>query len=344
MDYWIKKPKGERKTFAIMCRPFKKGKTRAVKDERIKLLNERYKEKLVDYQHVIVSLRNIIDELRGEPEPSGFILPKNEQIFLNLWNEIYKDKVNTKSQSKISARNGLIRALNSLGDIDLYTASKQSIQTKIGQLQREKQADRAKWTNVLLRYIGRRERIEAARVSRKFNWLSINQMDEMVKWLPSETWKILAWSAFGTGARFSELFAIDFIQDGLVTIVEQWDKTFEKVETKNKQQRTAPIIPECLEWVEKWLKVPLEEKREIRKEYRGADKVRTACKLADLPVCTFHDLRHSYAIHLRIKGESIKNIAEFIGDTEETTKRHYLRFAANEAVAKSALERLKKTG
>lgn len=344
MDYWIKKPKGARKTFAIMCRPFKKGKTHSIKDERIKLLNDRYVEKLVDYQHVIDSLRRIIEELRGDPEPSGFILPKNEQIFLNLWNEQYKDKVNTKAQSKLSARNGLIRALNALGDIDLYIASKQAIQTKLGQLPREKQADRAKWTNVLLRYVGRRERIEAARVSRKFNWLNIEQVQTMVEWLPSDTWKILAWSAFGTGARFSELFAIDFIQDGLVTIVEQWDKKFEKVETKNKQQRTAPIIPECLEWVEKWLKVPLEEKKKLRKEYRGADRIKTACKLANLQQCTFHDLRHSYAIHLRIKGESIKNIAEFIGDTEETTRKHYLRFAANEAVAKSALERLKKVG
>lgn len=348
MDYWLKKPGGSRKTFTVMRRPLrgKGAKAHKVEDSRIDLINKHYVAGTLDFVGCEKQLKALIEELRGKEEPGAESLAANDQAFHAALAKFNKRK-NTKDQSKLSAKNGLKRGINALGHLSLFESPISAIQEHIDELPETKQRDRAKWINILLHHVGREERLELTRDTRTgVNYLTPEQLERTVPHLPDDAWKALVWVAFGTGGRFGELFAIDFMNKGLVTIAVQRTAEWKEVETKNRKSRTCPIIPDALSWLPKWFDVPLETKMKMRREYKGAEVVRNACNAAGVTSCTFHELRHSYAIFWRKSGESVANIAQFIGDTEDVCRKHYLRFGADDAVAEAAIARLaqKKAG
>lgn len=48
----------------------------------------------------------------------------------------------------------------------------------------------------------------------------------------------------------------------------------------------------------------------------------TACRLAGIPHCSHHSLRHAYATILREKGEKVETISRLLGHTSPTTTRN----------------------
>jgi len=59
-----------------------------------------------------------------------------------------------------------------------------------------------------------------------------------------------------------------------------------------------------------------------------------ACKLAKIERCTFHELRHTAASTWINAGMSLGDVAEQLGDSERTTKKHYIHLCPNALAAR----------
>jgi len=96
----------------------------------------------------------------------------------------------------------------------------------------------------------------------------------------------------------------------------------------------VPVISAARPWLEQWLAVAVELKQAMRKPSRGSKVMRAACKAANVPEITFHDLRHCYAIHLLRLGRELTDVALALGDGMEVTQRYYTGFAMANSAAK----------
>ena len=136
---------------------------------------------------------------------------------------------------------------------------------------------------------------------------------EQLSTLP-ETIKILCAVAFYTGLRRGEIFGLrpSDLQGDILYVQRQL--TQDKLVTlpKHRKKRKAFILPGGVPWVQRLLALgPLNRDLKINVPTRRAFGVR------------FHDLRHSYAVHLISKGASMDWVAQSLGHSREVCERWY---------------------
>lgn len=339
-EYWLRTPKqNKRPAFSVYTRL--NGKTLTLRDERIDSINKLYKSGVQDAQVCERQLREIIQEYAGTP-PKEHYLQANLDIFDRFWTKYCEDST-AKAVSLESRKNAFKRALSKLGAHDLANSPKAIFKAIVDAVPAEQSWVYAGCYNSLLKYIGRTDvKIKGQkRPKPKPAHLSLEQFIQVASHLP-DRWKALCWVAFGTGARFGELFAMEQLDTSSVRIRQQW--TYDKgvltkdAETKNRVVRDVGVISEARSWVPKWLATSEEEKEWLRKSFDAAAVMRAACRKAGLTEITFHDLRHSYAIHCLEKGREITDVAAMLGDEVATTQRYYTGYGASHKMAKRFAE------
>jgi integrase len=331
MECWIRRPKEKyRRSFSIICRT-PSGKTYTLKDERILAINSLYKSGTQDEQVCLKQLEEI--RLEYLARPIVLYLDANLDIFHRYWEAIYKDRPSEET-SKKSRYNTFKRALGILGKIDLASGTRADFQKALKPVPKSQAWVYAGCYNALLKFIGRTDVtvLAPARPKPIPRHLTLEQIESVVKLLPDE-WKLLVWTAFGTGCRFGELFALEKYFNGVVKVEWQRTKTWDRKEPKNKVIRDVPVISQSRPYLQEWMKLDPEIKKDMRKKERGSKILRHACAGALIPEVTIHDLRHSYAIHLLSLGISLTDVARALGDGMAVVQMYYTGFAMSDSQA-----------
>jgi site-specific recombinase XerD len=137
--------------------------------------------------------------------------------------------------------------------------------------------------------------------------------------------------ALNTGLRRGEIFNL---QLGDIDLTHRL-LTVRGEEAKSGHTRTIPLNSEALRAVETWL----EESDSTDSTYvfpspktgRGLVTIKTAwrdlLKLANLKDFRFHDLRHTFASNLAMKGADLYSIKELLGHADVTTTQRYAHLA-----------------
>ena len=326
MSYFIKRPtkNNGRATYALVN---PQGKT--IADERIERLNKDLKRGIsIDIletrvKQILLSFRNNanteLTQIDNQKLVSSYIkyqLPRK------------------KRRAPEAFINEINRAARIIDPLSILTTSQEELQKHLDKKLAHKPTvhrKTAQTLNQLLKFADRT--ISLAKEERPIHdivYITLETfLNELIK-IP-EPYKSALGTAFATGARFGEIFSIIIKRDDLAGIYSQWkvkNKTIIKTPPKS-HARDAFIIPELLPFVKSWLTVSNEQKTEIR-IYRR----RLWALTKKIWGIRFHDLRHSYAIHLATAGGFGKeDLSNALGISEAVVVIHYSNYIANNSQA-----------
>lgn len=326
MSYFIKRPGSGRKSFALVGPD---GKT--ILDTRIARVNEDLAKGLaIDLLEERMQL--ILREYQGDrnrPVQTAF-------GNIELANSVQAWKVSRRPlRDPYASMAALRRAVEHVGLLSLYTVSEKELLEAVN---REPDLFKREYLkrdlNQMLRFIKRDFTLKVTKLKKAtvVKFLPFESFIPKAEKVNDETDRLYLRCLFATGCRYGELPCIHLLETGVV-VQYQITRKGEWSVTKNGKQREAPVIPELLPDVKKWLEI--EEERRIKIRLERESKMRKACQ-KEIGL-TLHDLRHCYAIRWRQHGFTPGQIAEFIGDTEEVCREHYLRFGGDSDAVKLAV-------
>ena len=181
--------------------------------------------------------------------------------------------------------------------------------------------------------------------SARVRCLSIPDQVRLVNACPPDLRRLVT-AALHTGARFGELIQLevkDFDQkSGTIYIGPHVSKTGKPrhiVLTSEGREFFAAITAgrESGERILQRDGVTRRRHSEIGNAWGKSDQNRpldAACKSSGIERCTFHELRHTAASTWINAGMSLGDVAEQLGDSEQTTKKHYIHLCPNALAAR----------
>jgi integrase len=256
--------------------------------------------------------------------PKVSLLEANERLLRKYWDQIYEHRNNRDPDA---AWYRLRRAVLALGTVPL-TASRDEIQQAVN-LQANNQRDVVAALNQILKWMGRADTVltRFRPEERVVLYKSLAELEELSGSF-EEPFRTLCWVAFATGCRLGEIFHLQpkhyNAKDCWVYVEAQRREDWEISPPKNRKHRAA-VIPEAIPWLLKWFSVPESDKKELRRKRHAELFRRVAGK--DFK---FHDLRHSYAIHLLTKGASLELVAQSLGDDIQVVQMYYAGFVLHD--------------
>lgn len=348
--YFISKPrkankkwKGSRKGFVISRKvPQDDGshKVTKVNLEPLDAINAKFLDKTLTFDQAFQEVKRLVAQLRRKRDVEAgrekVIFPQNQKILENYWQKIYgysQDEEGNwvgghrKLVDPASMRYDLERAVFAIGNLPLTSASANEMQQALGKLAPNKQRRAVSRLNQILKFIGRdfqlwKEREEVNEV----RFISISHFTERTCAITEDhpLWHflILSWVAVSTGLRLGEIFALEphHLVGRTIKIAGQRDEKFILRKTKNRKDRRTLVLKEGQGWLSKWFAIPDAVKRELRLVCHS----RLIGTLLDRKDLCFHDLRHSYAIHLISHGASMTMVAQSLGNSVKVCEQHYV--------------------
>lgn len=349
-----------RKTFQILKgRRDETGKRSydSIELPELNALNKSFKDKKVKLAEATASFFDILRNLKQQDEikfPKEVFNKDNETIFHQYWKDRYSRlPEEDKLVDEASARNDFKRTLKCLGDLNLRSASTEELVNKTNQIQNFSSRLRViNRINSLLSYINRKDaRIIVPKNKRKkkknIKYINHRELNLLLIKLPDQL-RLLVQTAFYSGLRIGECFAITetSLKGSYLQVQEQLDRNLEQRDTKTKQNRRAYIIPEGREAVAKWAALDIKTKKQLR-NYKYSIIIKSICKEL-FPEdkhkhCTFHDLRHSYAVHLLSKGVSLSLVAQSLGNSVSVAEEYYAGYTLSDDAIDSIDRVIKKS-
>jgi integrase len=333
--YYIKKPGKGRASYSILRDVKKPNGSRSSElfvDERIVAINKAFKAGQKPPSLCEIELQQIIKDLytvEVRRQSNHSFNEDNLKLLSTYWEQEYADK---EIIDHVSAKNDLKRAIEAVGSLSLYSASRDELQKSIDkQFRGNKQRRIVARLNQMLRYIKRDMRLrKAQRERRKVKYLTPAEFERILPHLPEGPVRALHVASFVTGCRMGEAFALlpsDFRRD-VVEISKQMDRSSMIRSTKNRRERQAVVNPIHIDLFKAWIQCQYKEK--LRNQ-RMSDYTKAACEKA-FPGdpgkhCSFHDLRHSYAIWLLSKGVSLSLVAKSLGNSVTVAEEYYTGFS-----------------
>jgi len=324
-EYWIKA--NRRGNYSLMERDKETGKTK------------------------VISHADTLDaakvQLRAQkPKEERQYADRNLDLFSRWWKKDYsRRKLAKKSIS--SMRSNMDRLLLNLGSLEIENSSIEDLQAKVDKM--SDQPRMAMCINILLKFAGRYESkgrkgregefVHSERQSlSEVEFIRIDQL-KAIDWTKvyrkgsrrrksnyHELLKIAAFTAFGTGARFGEMFQIKRA-GSTVWIGSQLYEDLTIGLPKRGKGRNVPVISECRPYVEQWVAFP----REIKEKFRTTQVAKDMRRLMGI---RWHSLRHSYAIHLLEIGRfSLEDTAKALGNSITVCQDYYSDYVLDEIAA-----------
>lgn len=330
-EYWVKAPgQSGRKSFAIFERR-NRGKGKTLRLPEVDAVNAALKAGTLDLQTARAEVDRVkarLQEEAGKVQSSRIaICDVNERLGERWFKKTYGRKKIAKDSAR-SARSSLRRALASLGNSSLLTAKVEELQRKVDRLEPGRQRRAASVLNRLLAFAGRSEdRLFAAPEEQPLpTHLTPAEFSAFLKRVPEEL-RLPLEVAFATGCRLGEVFALAqySAKTRAVHVAGQMLESGALKVTKTRRSRWAAVSPEGEDAVLRWLKVPQEEKRRLRRVAWS----RVARKASGGKVC-FHDLRHSYAIAALVAGVPLTWVAQSLGNSVAVCQRYYAGFSLSD--------------
>ena len=325
-SYFIQKPTGRRISFTVRAKT-PEGTSPSIKHEIIDTINSSYQKQEIGFDSALTQLRNFIDTHLKEKKTPTLFNSENAEILSKYWEKFYTYK---KISDKKSAYNRLRRAVECVGSLSLRSASGHQLQEAADLASDQRRVVSA--LSSLLKFIGRSDVIlQKERKKRtKIAYLTLKEYNLTRAHLP-DLCAMMGDVAFATGARQGEVFSIDRVielaDDRYSVWVEEQVKRSHKTDlTKNRRVRRAPVVSHFNQSVIQWADTPLAQKLEIR-HLRFAELLQEAVTTAGInKKIVWHDLRHSYAIHLIGRGVSLSNVSQALGIGMSVCQEHYAGF------------------
>jgi integrase len=334
MEYWIKRPGGTRKRFAIVERESRGGSAKQVADTRIDSINTQFVAGTLTLEEAHSLVKQIKTELQSKLKSNSNFNDANLALFARYWSTTYSRR-KIDPDSLRSARNAYQRAIGAVGTLSIAGSSIDDIQRVVDRLPNRKQRRVCSSINRLLEFCGRVERLELAKKSReKISYLTAAEFELMCDKVPMHLQAPVR-VAFYTGMRLGEVFGDNRYNDLNQSVMVMWQyKDDEDTETKTDEVRDAVVLKRGIDVVKAWLTCPRSERLSIR-YLRWSQIVGDACERAGLARRTYHDLRHSYAIELLTNAAPLELVALSLGNSVAVCQEHYVGYVLTSAMAQA---------
>jgi len=325
MAYIVRKPGNGRKSFSVLKRD-SAGKSKQIKNDEIDSINKAYLAKLINVESADVQVREVVKKLYDSDTAKFKIshCEANKVLFDQFWAAEYQHRDLVDVQSAI---NDFKRALDAVGTLSLISSKREELQAKVAKVGKgNKQRRIVERLNTLLKFCRRDFKLRKDRpVRHVVNFITLTQLRLICAKIVDVEQKLLVETAFFTGCRAGELFALTSVsvKGNRLAVNGQMDRALDSRDTKTRRGRNADIIVVGLRSVKKWCAVSDKEKL---RGLKLSAIVGHACRAAGVPVITFHDLRHSYAVHCFTKGVSLGRVAISLGNSQAVCERHYLPY------------------
>lgn len=338
VDFFIIRPRRGRRSYSIVRRttPWSGGKPRneVVTHPVLENVNKRVQARAQTVEEAERQLKGLLRALReaeGLARPEIAANPRNMAYLDEVWHKRFEYKTSYANEnSKRSGYNSFRRAIEAIGELDLLAASDQAIEKRVMERFscKRKQIRILSDLGTLSKHLGVERHFSDIRRPRDIvRYLTLPELLEVCKGMPRE-FRLFYLALFFTGCRKGEAEALgpDSFDGKYISVQEQVRFDRKRAEPKWGSVRDAFVPDEGRLIVRKWCELPPALKRQVR-ESDHRDTLGSACKrvFPDNPKkhCTPHDLRHSYAKHLKISGIPMDLIAEFLGNEPVTCARYY---------------------
>lgn len=330
----MKNPGKGHPNFRLMRR--EQGKYRTVAHPDLDLINKEWAAGLP-----LERARQRVEELRArlekaEAKPVSW-LPENMVVAEAYIAEEIVPKGNRRPKAAIDR----VRwGVKQLGRTDLLTATKSDFAAALGHLDLGAQRRAIPVINALLRFKGRAMNLRRPkRQRREIDYLTPEELAQVVETLPKKEWRLICFAAFATGARYGELFAItsrDLKEQGShVWIGSQRLKDWSQAPTKNEKAGDAYVIPAYRQALREWVMVPVDVKKEMRRREEPGEWFKEACEKALSRPLTFHNLRHSYAHYMLEQRATLEDLRQWMRDRLATIEDYYLSWVQSSSQMES---------
>jgi integrase len=352
--YIIKKPaelsgRGKRKSFTIQaqCRINGRLRTRALSLPELDVINKSLHEGRITLgaaEKEVLALKESLYKKRDGVKPEILFSEENAKVLSAYWEENYTDRDLVDPESM---HYDLKRSIAYLRGLSLHTASQKDMQTEINNtLSDNPNLQRRIVTrlNQLLAYVGRNFKLKKLREQKnEVKFLSLDEFKQLMLTVKDPFERALYWTAFGTGARLGECFALSLthIVGRHVKITRQMDKEKTFRPTKTNNIRSAWIHPDAISFVKEWAELPEHTKKQYRSIQFSKRLATLSGKLfeSESKTIVFHDLRHSYAVMLLQKGTPLNLVAQSLGNSSAVCEKYYTGFVISD-VGLETIERI----
>lgn len=339
------KPEEGRASFSIfrLVRLSKGRKQEKVEVHELSEINAKFKSGDLSYLDAETLVKDLVKRLQLK-ENGHKTKPVTHQDNIKLLDRYWKDVYTyRKLIDPGTMRYSLMRAIRAIGTVSLYTVSKEDLHKLIYQLpfRPNKVRTIVARLNQLLAYAKRDFKLESPEEEfEEVKYLTESEVEQLAASFADTRLANLIRIAFGTGGRLGELFALNprkyNTQTAVMVIDCQMRKNGAISKTKTKRMRNVAPLAYCDNALQEWFDVPTAERLEMRKWLFGKIVRKRSKELWPKKLdkhIRFHDLRHSFAIEMRRRGESYDTIADLLGDGVDVCRKYYTGFhLSNESV------------
>lgn len=335
---YIRKPRGKKSSFQIQKHI--QGGSKVVKVEHpvLNAINENFLAQSISEEEAQKEIGKLIDRLYSEAGVQISLEVSNQENEAHLqryWESeySYRQIVDPKS-----SWNQFQRVIKALGPVSLMSASQQEIQQVLDKsFETNVHSRMVGATKSLLKFLGRHDvRLRKKRPPRSAPpYLTESDLKLLVQTIESTPFRLMVQMAFYSGCRKGELLALNEMSlkpDGSLYIGGQI-KNGQEVEPKSGSVGSTFLFEEGRAIYKDWIK----EKNNVTSyELAQSSRIlRQFCKRA-FPKhkekwIRFHDLRHSYAIHLLGHGASLTDVAQCLRNDIRVCQRYYAGFLMNQS-------------
>ena len=360
----VKRPKGTRKTFALIKVEVKKDGTRdqtIIKSKQLDTYNSDYRANPGRYNEINRQVELLRDKIRDElREKMGLtssskslaINSGNRRLVARFFDEIHSAKPFLKDITREKAKGEMDAVLSIFQSIPLSTISKKDLDKKYW-FEEDKYSDETKnrmvcRVNSLLKLSGNDVRLTKKPLDEKIiRFLKEEELEAFVACLSRDIDKIAARIYFYTGLRTGELFGLEkrkiIFDQRIIKVDKQYTREGELTVPKSRKTRVA-IFPTFLTGdLDRWFEIPKKTRIENRDSMgrRFLDTSRRIWGEHEIKNISPHDLRRSFAIHhIEVNKLSLTEVALLLGDTMSVVQRYYSGFAFTEDAATELARRL----
>lgn len=319
------------KVYRDGCKP-----SETIVDPKIDTINRLF----LDNQLSENETRQRFDDVRSQYYRRDGQLPPlgntdNLKILEKFWrNYLKKRRGHRALKDPNAALQKYKRAIDVLGALSITTATEDDIQAAF-----DTTAEIKGWTvnnqqkigsaiRAVLKFAGRSdvELIFSSQNAREdIVHITIEELKVITSSLQNNKLKLIVGAAFFTGMRIGELMCLSSssILNHVIDVRNQKKRDGTISKTKTGSTRLAFIIPEGQKVVESWAS---SDKSLPVKVENLAHLMRKVSEKSIGKSIKFHDLRHSYAVHLVQSGAPLELVAQSLGNSMKVCERYYSGF------------------
>jgi integrase len=346
--YSFKGPGWGRKSFTIYLDiKSREGKRvcTTIDDERLIAINRSFQSGVQTLEQCVVQVKEIIKDLYKKDsrcrKKINIHNAENWKVVDDFWEQVYSFR---PLINEYTARNELKNAIEVLGQLSIYSASREEIQNCIDKKYKGNSQRRIVGRlSQLLKFVGR-ENVKLRRQHKdmiKVSFLNEEDFKRVLAVVPTQIEKTLLELCYYSGLRIGEAYGLEphhLLPDGTIRVTGQLDRNGVRRQTKTKRPRLAFLFPQGIDAFKYWTQASEAEKATIDRLESSRELMKKYCKIAfpkdSSKYLTFHALRHCYAINLLSKGVSMSLVAQSLGNTLSVCQQHYVGFElTNDSIA-----------